>query len=235
MSIKYKDISNRLEEEILQGIYDKGDKLPTEEKLAARHGVSRNTIRKALEILVRKGLIISIQGSGVFLRHATPQGALNLEDFNGLTESFSGQEVTSEVLELKLIRADEKLSLAMGCRLGAPIYFVKRMRRIDGVPYVVEYAYHNQEHIPYLDEKIAAGSIFRYIREELGKEIGYLDREISAAKLGEEDARLLGLQAGDPALISTNRGFLKNGEIFDYSVDIHHYQTTRFLKLSDYR
>ncbi|MBO1264560.1 GntR family transcriptional regulator [Proteiniclasticum sp. SCR006] len=233
MEVKYKIICDDMAQNIHNGMYLGSKKLPTEEELIEKYQVSRNTIRKAIDLLTRKGLVIPIQGSGVFIRNVACNGAINLEDFNGLTEGF-GNKVTTKVISFKLIEADEKLAHTMQCEVGTPIYFIERLRSVSNTPYVIEYSYYNKDVIPYLSEEIVSGSIYKYIRDELKKQIGFVDREITAGILSEHDARELGLTPGEPALISTNRAYLKNGVIFDYSIDIHNYKETRFLKLSNY-
>lgn len=234
MEVKYKIICDDMAQNIRNGLYLGSKKLPTEEELIEKYQVSRNTIRKAIDLLTRKGLVIPIQGSGVFIRNVSCNGAINLEDFNGLTEGFGPDQVTTKVISFKLIDADEKLATTMQCEIGTPIYYIERLRSVSGKPYVIEYSYYNKDYIPYLSEEIVSGSIYKYIREELKKQIGFVDREITAGILNEHDARELGLTPGEPSLISTNRAFLKNGVIFDYSIDIHNYKETRFLKLSNY-
>jgi len=234
LEVKYKIICDDIAQNIRNGLYLESKKLPTEEELIEKYQVSRNTIRKAIDLLTRKGLVIPIQGSGVFIRNVSCNGAINLEDFNGLTEGFGSDQVTTKVTSFKLIDADEKLAATMQCEIGTPIYYIERLRSVSGKPYVIEYSYYNKDYIPYLSEEIVSGSIYKYIREELKKQIGFVDREITAGILNEHDARELGLTPGEPSLISTNRAFLKNGVIFDYSIDIHNYKETRFLKLSNY-
>ena len=234
LDVKYKVICEEIAKNIREGLYQDTKKLPTEEELIEQFEVSRNTIRKAIDLLTRKGLVIPIQGSGVFLRSVSMDGAINLEDFHGLTQGFGENHVTTKVNSFKLIEADEKLAQVMQCEKGTPVYFIERLRSVAGVPYVVEYSYYNRELIPYLSEEIVKGSIYQYIREELKKSIGFVDRVITAGELNEHDARELGLTPGEPSLISTNRAFLKSGVIFDYSIDIHNYKETKFLKLSNY-
>lgn len=234
MDVKYKVICEDMAQNIQLGKYKESQKLPTEEELIEEYGVSRNTIRKAIDLLTRKGLVIPIQGSGVFLRNVATNGAINLEDFKGLTVGFGENMVSTKVNSFKLIEADEKLAETMQCAKGTPIYFIERLRSVGGIPFVVEYSYYNKEVIPYLSEDIVKGSIYQYISKELKMQIGFVDREITAGILNEHDARELGLTPGEPSLISSNRAFLKNGIIFDYSIDIHNYKETKFLKLSNY-
>jgi len=65
---KFEIVSQSLKEKILSGVYTQGQTLPTEEELSSSFGVSRQTVRKALDILVNEDLIIKRQGSGSTVR-----------------------------------------------------------------------------------------------------------------------------------------------------------------------
>ncbi|WP_242852063.1 winged helix-turn-helix domain-containing protein [Clostridium butyricum] len=67
MTTKYEIVINKLMNNIKDGVYDKDKKLPTEDELMNIFSVSRNTIRKAIEILVNHGYVYQVQGSGIFL------------------------------------------------------------------------------------------------------------------------------------------------------------------------
>ena len=67
MAVKYKMVCDDIEKDIMDGTFKKSNKLPTEDELIEKYQVSRNTIRKAIDLLTRRGLVIPIQGSGVFL------------------------------------------------------------------------------------------------------------------------------------------------------------------------
>ena len=195
---------------------------------------SRNTIRNAINHLMRLGLVVSIQGSGVFLRKGDSEGAINLENFHGLTTQFKNKSVTTKVISFELKKANAKLVSKLKCDPETLIYYIKRLRYVDGDPYVVEYTYYNSEVIPGITHEVATTSIFAYIRKVLKLEIGYVDMIISADILSAEDAVLLGLEDGMPSLKTENVEMLRNGKIFACSVDVHHYRRTKFLKLSNY-
>ena len=63
----YEKIINYVEQQVMQGRYKKGDKLPPERELAALLGASRNSVREGLGILERMGAISSQQGAGNFM------------------------------------------------------------------------------------------------------------------------------------------------------------------------
>lgn len=234
MQAKYKTVADDIEKQVLSGLFSDTRKLPTEDELIEIYAVSRNTIRNAIDVLVRKGIIIPIQGSGMFLRSLFSDDCVNLENFLGLTKAFPNKKIGTKVLEFKEIEADEKLAYIMQCDVGTPIHYIERLRLVDNVPYVIEYSYYNKLLIPYLNMEILRGSIYAFITSDPKKQLGYVDRVIRADVLNAHDAEILGLKAGDPTLISENRAMLKSGVIFDYSIDIHNYKNTKFLKLSNF-
>ncbi len=234
MSTKYRKILQELESDILAGKYNQIKKLPTEEDLINQYQVSRTTIRKAISILVSKGYVYQIQGSGIFLRESALKGYLSLESLKGLTRDYPNKKVESNVIELKLVQADEQKAAIMKCNVDSPLYFLKRVRLVDGNPLTVEYTYFNKKVIPYMSEEIAKKSIYSYIIDDLGHNIGFADKVIYADKLDEENAQYFHLQQGEPALIIESTEFLSTGEIFAISTSVHNYKSTKLLKLSNF-
>ncbi len=233
MALKHKWVSNLIEDEIMNGKYNESGKLPTEEELIEQYQVSRNTLRKAIDTLTQKGYIMTIQGSGMFIRRPTFEGCITLDNFRGLTADVAHEVLETIVLDFREGEADECIAAKLQCEVHTPIYTIVRLRIVNNHPFVIEYSWYNRELIPGLTKEIAQASIYGYIRDELKKEIGFVDRMIKAQRLTAQDANLLGLQEGDPALLSINMSMLKNGKVFDYSIDVHNYEQTTFLKLSN--
>ncbi len=231
MKHKYQIVWESIEEKIQSGVYQ--EKLPTEDSLIQEYDVSRNTIRKALEVLIQKGYIIPIQGSGFFIRRVSIDGAINLETFRGLSRDFKNSNIETHIIEFEEKTADEEIARGLKCEVGTPIYYICRLRIVDGMKWVIEYSYYNRKHVPYLNLEIIKNSIYNYIREGLNKQIGYVDRILETRLLTQEEADILDLTPAEPALLSVNRSMFKTGEIFDYSIDVHHYKHARFLKLSN--
>ncbi|PEZ76173.1 MULTISPECIES: GntR family transcriptional regulator [Bacillaceae] len=232
MGVKYRMVVEQMEKEILDGKYTLNTKLPTEEELMKKFDVSRNTIRKAINILVEQGYIYQVQGSGIFLREFSRPGCISMKDMNGLTKEFAKDEMTSKVLKLELIEADEKLAEQMKCNVKTKIYNLKRVRYLNGAPIVIEESFFNKDIIPILNKEIANGSIYEYIVEDLKLNIGFADKIISCEKLNDDDAKLLDLQPGDPTLIVENTVFLKAGVVFDFSIEKYNYTSAKLLTLT---
>lgn len=231
---KYKIVEEALEQEIRDGRYDQTRKLPTEDDLIAKFNVSRNTIRKAIDVLTRRGFVIPVQGSGTFLRDVSHEGCINLEDFHGLTHMFPLSRIETRLIAFQEIPADVKIANILRVDIGAPLYYVKRLRLVDDQPYVVEISYFNREIVPYLNREIITTSIYGYITSDPKKQIGFVDRIIRADVIDDEDASLLGVAPNSPALVLENRAMLRDGRMFDYSLNIHNYARTKLLKLSNF-
>lgn len=233
MAPKYLQVAAQIESDIIDHVYQETNKLLTEDEYAKKYEVSRNTVRKAIEILVNKGYVYQVQGSGVFIRTHHNEGYVNLEKLQGVTNDFSDRVVENKLLDFQLQTADQELAKSMGCKVGTPIYYVKRLRIVDGNTFSIETSYFNKELVIYLDKNIVKGSIYNYLRNDQKLSIGFADRIIRADYLSLEQAELLELKENDPALVVDNTVCLTNGAVFDYSQSVHHFQHVKLLKVSN--
>jgi len=231
--MKYQELASIIKENIKNGKYRETEKLPTEDKLMQQYGVSRYCVRNAINILVELGLVYPVQGSGMFVRESKREGCLSLGSTKGLTAELSDHTVEAKVYHLEIIPADEKIATRMKCKIGTPIYYIIRLRTLDGVPLSVEYTYYNQEIVTKIDEKIASGSLFGYIKNTLGLNIGFADKVLYCNKLPEEAASYLGLPPGDPAIIIEDDAYLSNGQMFNASVVYYNYKIAKFFDLAE--
>lgn len=234
MSSVYKNIADEIAKEIIDGKYNNTKKLPKEEELIGKYNVSRTTIRKSIGILVNKGYVYQVQGSGIFIREASLEDCLSLENLKGLTRDYPNKKIDSKIIEMKVISMDEELAMKMKCEVGTSAYFLKRLRIVNDKEFAIEYTYFNKDIIPYISEDIAKKSIYSYITDDLKLSIGFADKIIYADKLSEEDSKLFGLEKNDPALIIENTVFLNNGNVFEVSKAVHNYKNAKLLKLANF-
>lgn len=235
MTIKYKDIGESIEKDIIAGVYRISKKLPTEEQLMNKYEASRNTIRKAISILVDRGYIYQVQGSGIFIRESSKEGCITLSDMKGLTGDFHSDKITTKILDLKIIHADEEISNKLKCQIGIEIYFVKRLRFLNGEGFVIEQSYYNKDIVPFLNKEIVKKSIYDYIINHLKLNIGFADKAIYCELLDEEQAKLLGLKSGDPGIVIEDTVFLTNGLIFNTSKMIYHYKKAKMISIANFK
>ena len=178
--LKYEMIVNDLQKRIMNEEFEENHKLPTEEKLIEEYKVSRNTIRNAIKILMNLGIIYPVQGSGMFVRAPKKKGTVYLNSTRGVTMDNPGNKIINKLLDIQIVEADEKLSEQMNCKVGTPVYYLKRLRIVDGIPYALERTYYNKEIVPYLGKEIAEGSIFNYLKDDLKLSFGFADKYLTA-------------------------------------------------------
>ncbi|MEH7308693.1 GntR family transcriptional regulator [Neobacillus drentensis] len=235
MAVKYKEIADGLEQEIHDGQFDHTKKLPTEDELIKKFEVSRNTIRKAINQLVNRGLIYQVQGSGMFLREKSETDYINLGSLRGLTKDLTAKNIETKILALDVIEADEVIAKPLRCEVGAKLYYIKRLRIVDNEPFSIEISYFKKNIVPYLNEDIASSSIYSYLIDDLRLQIGFADKVINCEKIDEESARLLHVHPIDPALIIENTVCLTNGTIFELSKSLFHYQKAKILNRINFK
>lgn len=235
MNVKYKKIADSLEKDIREGKFNETKKLPTEEELMSIFRVSRNTIRKVVGQLVNRGYIFQVQGSGMFLWETPITDYINLGSLRGLTKNLVSQNIETKVLELHVIEANEALAERMQCQLRTKLYFVKRLRIVDGKSFSIEISFFKKDVVPYLNEEIALNSIYSYLIEDLHLNIGFADKVISCEKIDKESAQLLEVNEHDPALLIENTVYLVNGTIFELSQSMFHYQKTKLLNRINFK
>ena len=107
--LKYQLIANQIESHIYENNLPKGTKLPTVEQFASDYSVSKSTIEKALESLVLKGIVYQVQGSGIFVRKKNRNGYINFNSPHGFTDNLKDNKITSKVLDLQLIKANDEI------------------------------------------------------------------------------------------------------------------------------
>ncbi|CJB86030.1 transcriptional regulator [Streptococcus pneumoniae] len=123
----------------------------------------------------------------------------------------------------------------MQCEAGTRLYFLKRLRIVDAKPFSIEVSYFKKDIIPYLNEEIALSSVYSYFIEDLRLNIGFADKVISCEKVNKENAQLLELNEGDPALLIENTVYLVNGTIFELSQSMFHYEKAKLLNRINFK
>ena len=221
-----------LQKRIINEEFKTTNKLPTEEKLIEEYQVSRNTIRSAIKILVNLGIIYPVQGSGMLVRAPKRKGTVYLNSTLGVTMDNPGNNIENKLLKFEIIKADLQLANQMNCKISTPVYYLKRLRIVDGIPYALERTYYNKEIVPYLGKEIAEKSIFNYLKEDLKISFGFADKYLTAIKLSKNDSQLLGLNENDPAIMVNDNIHLSNGQLFNTSNIIYNYQTTNFYSVA---
>lgn len=228
---KYQIVADKIREYIKKNELKRGDKLPKINDLVERFDVSKATVLQALSLLAKQGKVYKIQGSGIFVREpADLHGYMSLLTNRGISGLVDN--VTSEVIDIEeLEEPPEKVKKYFDGE-DLKCYRLKRLRRTNGKPFVLEESYYLKEYVPFLSKEIAQGSMFKYITEALHEEIRFSDKFMWVEKLNENAANKLELEPGDPALVVNDLYYLGNGKIFDVSFLTYNYKNSKFFDQS---
>lgn len=139
-------------------------KLPGEREMCEMWGLNRTTLRTAIRRLIEMGRLYSLKGSGTYV--APPKLERNLQDAKSTTESVrgSGHKLRTRVLESQIVEASQYLAEKMEVKPGSKLFLLRRLRIMDGVPYMVETNYLNLDLCPRLvDYDFGDESLYRVL------------------------------------------------------------------------
>ena len=194
-----------LQEEILRGQHAPGGLLDGEQKLAQRLGVSRVTIRRALDALAQDGMITRRAGSGTVVQAQASQPPVRA-DFTTLIPQLVefDQKTTARLLSFSYGTAPASVAEAMGLPLDGRVQTAVRVRLAQGRPFS-----HLTTYVPeaiaenYTEADLASTPLFRLL-ERSGVSIERAHQSVSATLAAPDVADVLGLSVGAPVL-SLNR------------------------------
>lgn len=227
----YYQLFLRVRSEIQAGIARPGDLLGTEKEIQGRYGVSRATVRKALEELARTGYLVRVTGRGTFV--AEPPADVTTPHLLSFTEEQHRRGIVPDahVLAFDYIQAPQRAATALGCRPEETTLHIRRLRTGDGTPIVLVDHYL----MPGLALKrdVLQQSLYATLEGVLGVRLREAYHTVRAGLSTAEEAALLGINHGD-AVLRFERTTLDAGgkrivfeqgsgraDLYDYSVHLH--------------
>lgn len=136
---KYMRIMQQMLDDIENEKYTNGMKLPPEEQLCKEFGASRETIRKVLRHLAQRGNLVSLQGSGHYVRRNRPQMQLDLNELSSITQIIREANLVEGEMEVQIFKRKATVEEAelLGVTQGVTwMYVLERIRTAGGEPVV---------------------------------------------------------------------------------------------------
>ncbi len=214
---KYVAVRDALRDQITRGVFAEDDKLPSESALGARFGVSRVTVRLALDALRTAGLIESRQGKGYFVRRV--QAVQDLGRLQGFGEMMAsiGVDVRSEVVEICEVAAPAELQKALRVERGASVMRICRVRIAGGAALSYDVSHFPLDvgrRLAKLD--LSHVDIFALLERELEIELGYADISLNVVIADELLARRLATTNGAPLVSIVRLTYDQAGRPIDF-------------------
>lgn len=202
--------------------YRPGDMIPSERELSERYGLSRTTVRLALQELERLGLVVRQHGRGTFVADRSAQ-TTNLMQSYSFTEQMRalGREPETTILEFCEMEADKNLAEHMNLHIGDRVFKLKRLRSADNMPMMVERTYLPVRKFlslkrPMLEHR----ALYDVIEQDYHEKIRVAEEEFFASIARPADAHLLDIGEGSPVLDLVRTTYDVGNEIVEYTLSV---------------
>jgi GntR family transcriptional regulator len=210
-----------------------GDPMPSERSLCEHLGVSRPTVRAAIDDLARDGLLVRQHGRGTF---TSPQKiSQEIPAASGLPVPPADGDWLSEVLEFRTESAGARLGQRLHVSPGDDLLYVKRRRIVDGEPMALEEIRLPAAVVPGIAaDDFVSGSLYRLLRERHQVDPTDAEQTIAPTVTDAGEARLLGVPLYSPALLFERTTRDSAGRVIEFTRSIYRgdrYQITSHLKL----
>lgn len=198
----YFQIAQRIEKAILNGNLPAGARLENEVSLAERLGLSRPTVRRAIQDLVDKGLLVRRRGIGTQVVHGQVTRGVELTSlYEDL--SRSGQKPSTKILEYKTVKADSKIAEKLGIEIGSDVLYLRRLRFADNVAVSIMENWLPNEFLDISEVELNQHGLYQILRSR-GVTIRVAKQRIGARKASQRESAGLEIEK-QAALLSMDR------------------------------
>lgn len=197
----YVQLVTIVKKQIASGELKPGDKLPSESKLCKFHNVSPMTVRRAIDILVKEGVVTTEQGRGTFVKSIKFwEATFHLQ---ALQKLFSNDRETKiKILEASIVPADARISEKMSLNPGDKTIYLRRLIFLQNKPFIYhrEYVIYDPQR-PIVESEMEVIAFSGIFEGRANSSLKRSDLSIEAIILNNEEARILQTPQGSAAFL----------------------------------
>ncbi|MEP3047115.1 MAG: GntR family transcriptional regulator [Roseibium sp.] len=232
---RYVQLRRRLEEGIETGLLPPNSSLPPEREIADVTGLSRVTVRKAIQEMVKDGTVEQRQGSGSFVRETPPRVEQSLSQLTSFTEDMAlrGMKTSSKWLERGVFIATKDEIKALDLPEDEQVARIYRLRESGGQPMALERAALPLDILPNPLDVVT--SLYEVLAQHNHRPVRAVQK-IAAINLEPAEAHLLGVAEGTAGLRIQRISYLSDGRVAEFTQSIYRgdaYDFVAELRLSD--
>lgn len=222
----YKDYADQIETGALQP----GSKLPSENELAATYQITRETVRKGLNLLAQNGYIHKVKGKGSFVLDT---GRMNfpvtgLVSYKEMAERI-GRKSRTIVHETECVPAGDAIAKELQTRPDRLVWKVIRSREIEGERIILDVDYLLADIVTGLTREITGDSIYQYLEQELHLKISYSKKIISVERATTMDQSYMDLGSDTHVVVVRGYVHLEDTTLFQYTESRHRLDKFQFV------
>lgn len=233
MMSRFKTIFYDLESKIMHKKYPAGTLLPSEHQLAHHYSVSRETIRKSLNLLREAGYIQKVQGKGSLVldvkRTELPISGLTSYKEVQASQNLDGKTI---VHSNQLIKASRDIAEQLEINVGDPVHELIRTRQTEGEDVILDYDYLLPKFFEELPTEKMSKSLYDYIEKDLGYEIGYATKEFTVEPVLDSDMKYMTIKNDPFVVVTRSKVYFEDTQLFQFTESRHRLDKFRFVEFA---
>src|SRR3954451_2520963 len=215
----YFQVAEQLQRAIADGVLVPGDRIANEIALADELGLSRPTMRQAIQTLVDRGLLVRKRGGRTQAVQSQIRSPVELTSLNDDLVR-AGQSPTTRVLSLELVEADEHSSSELQLRAGTAVWRLERLRLVGDQPLAVMANTLPADIVDLAAVDLSTTGLYEYLRRS-GLHMRVAHQRIGAIRADARTAKLLTGRKGDPLLTMNRTAFDDSGRAVEFGAHVY--------------
>ena len=216
----YLKLSDMLAEQIMDGTLPEGTLLPSERELCQMHGISRTTVRQALQDLSQKGYSRAIHGKGTVV--IRPQIRQELRSIYSFDEDMRrlGKKPETQIMDFVEIVPTGTVAAMMQLHSGEAVYRIMRLRLTDNEPMLLETNYLPCQRFPeFSRDMLENQSLYRVLTSQYALNIDVAEETFEPVLLRPMEAQMLGTSQGALGML-VERISYEDGKVVEISKSV---------------
>lgn len=226
----YYQLKEAILNNIKEGKYEEGERIPNEKDFCSELDLSRTTVRQAITELVYEGWLYRIKSKGTFATKPklNQDFVMKIEKFNDQMERL-GMTPKTKVLSLKMMNADLSVAQNLGIEEKVQVIYLKRLRYANEEPIVIIETYLPYHKCGYImGNDFVQESLYNILSQSKETRVCKVQRTIEAVSADSEDAELMEMKKGSPVHMFHTVGFNCKDEAIEYSIARYKGNRNRF-------
>ncbi|WP_346909850.1 GntR family transcriptional regulator [Faecalicatena orotica] len=196
----YDQLAERIRNDIYEGKFNRGEKIPSELELSDMYSISRSTVRKALSVLVSEKLLVKAHGKGTFV--ASPKMNQHSSTFLSFTDNVKsmGKTLTTKTISRTHIEPTRSQMAFFGLKAGEMVLEIKRLRIVDKIAICVETTWFSSQYDSLMGANLN-GSLYAVLKSEYNIKPLAGSKTIELCYASEEESKLLDVPRGSSLML----------------------------------
>lgn len=223
-----KKIVKDMIDKIKSGYYNNDQKIETERELMDQYGVSRTTIRNVISELILQRYVYRIPDTGVFVQKEIIRKTSSISGFTAMIKD-SGRLPSTKINRFEKLVPNFNILEAMKLEADTEVYFMERLRYVDGKPFLYEHSYINPDLVKNLDDyDFEEESIYEVLKADYGINIHYLQELVSAVTVDGKISDFLYGTSTAYALKVEGVSYNKQNQVIEYGISYYNAEDFSF-------